>query len=107
MKTPFEIEHIYAKSIIPHIASIDEIGNKSLLEPPINKIVANFRFPDKARYYIGKVEIAGKPVKTQIHDLHQLAHTLKNFTEQDIARRKQKIINDFIQFIADNEPTSA
>ncbi|MBQ6002198.1 MAG: DUF262 domain-containing protein [Synergistaceae bacterium] len=106
LETPFEIEHIYANSIIPHMASINEIGNKSLLEPPINKIVANFRFPDKARYYIGEVEIAGKPIKTQIHDLHKLAHTLKDFTEQDIARRTQRIINDFIQFIADNEPAS-
>ena len=102
LNTPFEIEHIYAKSITPHIAFIDEIGNKSLLEPSINKIAANFRFPDKAKYYIGEIEIAGKPIMTQIHDLHKLAKALKDFTEHDITQRTQKIIDTFMQFIMDN-----
>ena len=56
-------------------------------------------FNDKAKYYLGL--ISGKPA-TNVHELQELARTQKDFTEQDISERTEKIIAAFMAFIKAN-----
>ena len=98
LETVLEIEHIYARNRTPIPSNSEAIGNKSLLEKKINIRASDYRFQDKAKYYLGRVP--QKP-DTHIHDLKRLA-TMTDFTEQDITQRTEKIIDTFMQFITDN-----
>ena len=100
----FDTEHIYPRKRAEREGTIDSmnleaLGNKSLLEKAINIRASDYRFKDKAKYYLGN--IAGK-LPTQVHELQELARTMQDFTEQDITQRTEKIIDTFMQFIADN-----
>lgn len=99
LETVLEIEHIYARNRIPIPENSEAIGNKSLLEKKINIRASDYRFQDKAKYYLGRVP---KKPDTHIHELKRLAETMSDFTEQDITQRTQRIIDTFIQFITDN-----
>ena len=54
---------------------------------------------DKIKYYLGQVK--GKP-GTNIYDLLELADKHDDFDEEDIARRNEKIIEEFMNFIQAN-----
>ncbi|MBQ6110851.1 MAG: DUF262 domain-containing protein [Synergistaceae bacterium] len=99
IETIFETEHIYARNRFPVPKNIEALGNKSLLEKRINIRAADYRFKDKAKYYRGDVE--GRQ-KTKIYDLLELADTHDDFDEKDIARRNEKIIEEFMSFIQAN-----
>lgn len=99
LETVLEIEHIYARKRIPIPDNSEAIGNKSLLEKKINIRASDYRFQDKAKYYLEQVP--PKP-GTHIHELRRLAETMSDFTEQDITQRTQRIIDTFMQFITEN-----
>ena len=99
IETVLEIEHIYARNRTPTPENLEAIGNKSLLEKKINIRASDYRFQDKAKYYLGLVP---KKPATNIHELQALAKTMNDFTEQDISQRTEKIIDSFIQFITEN-----
>lgn len=97
--TRLEIEHIYAKNRTPAPENIEALGNKSVLEKNINIRASDYRFSDKAKYYLGLVP--GKP-KTQIHELAAMATEMQDFTEQDIDQRNTKILEAFMNFVGEN-----
>ena len=101
LEAKYDIEHILPRrreSELTHKANLESIGNKSLLEKEINIRASDYRFRDKANYYLGNT---GKS-PTKIHELTVLAESKSDFTEQDIENRKQDIINNFINFIMKN-----
>ena len=102
IESVLEIEHIYARNRLPFPVNGEKLGNKSLLEKKINIRASDYRFQDKARYYLGRVP--NKP-GTHIHELVELANTKQDFTEQDITQRNKKIINSFINFMQENQLT--
>ncbi|MBR0151565.1 MAG: DUF262 domain-containing protein [Synergistaceae bacterium] len=99
IETVLEIEHIYARNRTPIPANIEALGNKSLLEKKINIRASDYRFKDKAKYYLG---LMPKKPATNIHELQELARTQNDFTEQDISERTEKIISAFMAFIKAN-----
>lgn len=99
LETVLETEHIYARNRFPIPENIEAIGNKSLLEKKINIRAADYKFQDKAKYYLGLVP---KKPATNIHELQALAGTMSDFTAQDISQRTEKIITAFINFITEN-----
>lgn len=99
LETTFEIEHIYARNRYPAPENIEALGNKSLLEKKINIRASDYKFSDKAKYYLGLVP--GKP-GTNIQELVHLASTMQDFDQNDIEIRNSKIIKDFLRFIEAN-----
>ncbi len=99
IETIFEIEHIYARNRYPLPPNIEAIGNKSLLEKKINIRASDYRFQDKAKYYLGK--ITGRP-GTKIYELVDMANTRQDFCEYDISIRNEEIIKRFMEFIREN-----
>lgn len=95
-----EIEHIYARNRLPQPGNVESLGNKSLLEKKINIRAADYRFVDKKKYYLGLVP---KKPKTHIHELIELANTNNDFTEADIDKRNNLIIESFIKFVREND----
>ena len=98
-RTRLEIEHIYAKNRFPVPQNIEALGNKSVLEKDINIRASDYRFTDKAKYYLGLVP--GKK-GTQIYELADMAKTKHDFDEHDIQERTAAILNAFMDFVADN-----
>lgn len=108
LETVFEIEHIFAKNRLnlatplSDVRSLESLGNKALLEKSINIRASDYKFCDKAKYYCGFVENKNKRKEgTKIQELLNLANEV-DFTEADIKSRHDKIINGFINFLADN-----
>ena len=99
IETIFETEHIYAKNRYPVPENIEAIGNKSLLEKKINIRAADYRFQDKAKYYLGM--IPGRQ-GTKIHELVDMANTRQDFNADDISIRNEEIIKRFMEFIREN-----
>lgn len=103
-----EIEHIYARkrnevSPLKNRANLERLGNKSLLEKRINIRAADYKFPDKRKYYDGFTDGNGKAkAGTQIVELRQLAQTTDDFTETDIEARTSVIINSFLNYLGAN-----
>ena len=88
----FDTEHILPRKRERELinkANLESLGNKSFLERDINIRASDYRFSDKANYYLGN---RGK-ASTKIHELSELAKTHKDFTEQDIEQRNNIIIN--------------
>ena len=109
LESVFEAEHIYAKNRNAHEhtlsdpGNVESIGNKALLEKRVNIRASDYRFVDKAKYYIGFENNRGqKKGGTGIQELLDMANTLTDFTEADIKNRKEKIISTFISFLDDN-----
>ena len=101
LEVKFDIEHILPRrreQELNNKSNLESIGNKSLLEREINIRASDYRFRDKANYYLGNT---GK-TKTNIHELIELANNLENFTEENIIARNQKILDGFIKFIQAN-----
>lgn len=110
LEAVFETEHIYAKNRYAHehsldnFANVESLGNKSLLEKRINIRASDYRFLDKAKYYIGFANNRGqKKEGTGVQELLDLANSVTDFTEKDIVERKAKMIDTFISFLNDNK----
>ncbi len=105
LETIFEIEHIYARNRLSKENSLSDsrnlesLGNKALLEKRINIRAADYRFEDKKKYYQG---FNGKKEKTGIVELIQMSEK-SDFTEQDIVDRYKKIMDNFIDYLAEND----
>ncbi len=102
----FDIEHIFSKKrqenekTLSNPKLLESLGNKSLIEKTINIRASDYRFSDKIKYYKGFINDKGKKIEgTMISELKQLAETKTDFTEQDIIDRKEKIVNEFINFL--------
>ena len=104
-----EIEHIYAKNrnekehSLKDKASIEKLGNKSLLEKRINIRASDYRFTDKIVYYKGYTNKRGY-IKdgTKMVELQSFALKNVDFTEEDINARNAKIIDSFMEYIIEN-----
>lgn len=98
----FHIEHIYARNRaeMQPSASIQQklelLGNKALLEQRINIRASDYRFADKVKYYKG---LHKKKAPTRIYELLEMADQQTDFTEDDIVRRNERILNDFVDHL--------
>ena len=105
----FHIEHIYARKraeMQPSTAiqqKLELLGNKALLEEQINIRVSDYHFADKAALYEGRQTGKGKTSKgkngTRIYELLEMADQQTDFTEDDIVRRNERILNSFIDYL--------
>lgn len=110
LETVFEIEHIYSRSRqdkehkLEDPRNLESLGNKALLEKRINIRASDYRFEDKAKYYLGFTN-ARNQVKegTQIHELVSLATNATDFTEGDILKRHKRIMDAFIGYLREND----
>lgn len=107
--TNFDIEHIFARKrqendkTLINTKNLEAIGNKVLLEDKINIRAADYRFSDKIKYYQGFINDKGQHKGgTIISELVNLTKSKTDFTEQDIIDRSEKIVNDFIDFLKEN-----
>ena len=105
----FEIEHIFAKNRYENEKSLSDskylelLGNKSLLEKRINIRASDYRFEDKKKYYIGFTNMRNvKKEETNIEELKYLANNKGDFKETDIKERNDRIINEFMKFLNEN-----
>ena len=71
-----------------------------MLEKDVNIRASDYRFKDKAKYYLGLVP--GKS-GTGIYELVEMAKTKQDFDEHDIQVRTIEMIGAFMDFIADNK----
>lgn len=102
-------EHIYARKRAEMEPSatiqpkLELLGNKSLLEQRINIRASDYRFADKAALYKGRQTGKGKTSKgkngTRIYELLEMADQQTDFTEDDIVRRNERILNGFIDYL--------
>ena len=109
LETVFEIEHIYAKNrqdkekSLTDVKNLESLGNKAMLEKRINIRASDYRFEDKKKYYNGYINSRNQEKKgTGINELLNLAKTNDDFTENDIIRRTNDIIDTFMQYISEN-----
>ena len=114
LDTRFDTEHIYAQKRVKLDAigsiqeKIDWLGNKSLLEKEVNIRASDYRFADKAALYKGRQTGKGKTSKgktskgkngTRIYELLEMADRQTDFTEDDIVRRNERILNGFVDYL--------
>ncbi len=105
----FEIEHIFAKNrqdnekTLINIKNLEVLGNKSILEKRINIRASDYRFSDKKKYYNGYVNSRGVEKEgTKIQELLKLVQTKDDYIEKDIENRNNTIINEFINYLKEN-----
>ncbi len=104
LTTIFETEHLSKKGKTVNPDTYEMLGNKSLLERRIKGTISpSFDFADKKIYYTGKASL--RRPGTQIHELLELAGTKSNFNVKDISQRTKRILEAFINFLADNSLT--
>ncbi len=107
-ETKLEIEHIYAKKRhemepLKDRKNLEALGNKALLEKRVNIRAADYKFPDKRKYYEGYVGGDGKEkAGTQVAELKNLVAKKTDFTEADIEVRTGQIIDAFVDYLGDN-----
>lgn len=105
---PFDIEHIYATNRASHEGMTDarlleKLGNKSLLEKRINIRASDYKFVDKKKYYEGFNTAQGVSKEgTKIVELQKMADERIDFTEQDIQKRHEDIVDGFIDYLRKN-----
>ena len=108
LETKLEIEHIYAKKRhemkpLEDRKNLEALGNKALLEKRVNISAADYKFPDKKKYYEGYIGGDGKKkAGTQVAELKNLVAKKPDFTEADIEERTGRIINAFVDYLGDN-----
>lgn len=109
LETVLEIEHIYAKNRLAIDKSLTDpnnleaLGNKSLLEEKVNIRASDYRFKDKKKHYRGYITNRNQEKKgTRINELLRLADQKDDFTEADIVKRTNDIIERFMQYITEN-----
>ena len=97
-------EHIYARKRAEMEPSatihpkLELLGNKSLLEQRINIRASDYRFADKAALYKGRQTSKGKN-GTRIYELLEMADQQTDFTEDDIVRRNERILDGFVDYL--------
>lgn len=108
-ETVFEIEHIFARSrqdkekSLSNPSRIELLGNKAILEKRINIRASDYRFCDKAKYYLGYINSRNTQKEgTQNVELRRLAESRGDFTEADIIKRGDNLISDFINYLDNN-----
>ena len=69
-----------------------------MLEQRINIRASDYRFADKAALYKGRQTSKGKN-GTRIYELLEMADQQTDFTEDDIVRRNERILNGFIDYL--------
>ena len=109
LESVMEIEHIYPRSryekerSLTNSRNLEALGNKALLEKRINIRASDYRFVDKAKYYVGFENVRKqKKEGTKIKELTDLAASVKDFTESDIVEHNKKIILGFIDYMNQN-----
>ena len=81
---------------------VEALGNKAMLEKHINIRASDYRFSDKKKYYEGFVNDKSiEKVGTDNQELLDLARTHEDFTEDDITRRTDEIIDSFVGYLGD------
>ena len=103
LTTPFETEHISKKTKTLNPEAYEHLGNKSLLEGKIKSASACFSFAEKKKYYLGQVST--RQLRTQIHELQEIAVTSDSFSVKDINQRNKRIIESFLDFVIENQLT--
>lgn len=107
LDTVLEVEHIYARkrneaTPLKNRSNLEALGNKAMLEKRINIRAADYRFEDKKKYYQGFTTDKGAIRKgTNIHELQVLSEK-DDFTEDDIVKRTDEIIDTFMDYLGDN-----
>ena len=108
LDTTLEIEHIYAKrrneaEPLSKPSNLEALGNKALLEKRVNIRAADYRFPDKRKYYEGYTDGNGRQkAGTEISELRRMVETMDDFSEADIEERTGAIIGSFVDYLGDN-----
>jgi hypothetical protein len=70
------------------------------LEENINIRASDYRFSDKKKYYTGFINDNGqKKEGTVISELRGMASTIDDFTENDIIKRTEDIVDEFIVYL--------
>lgn len=112
LETVFEIEHIYARSrqdkekSLTDTKNLESLGNKALLEKRINIRASDYRFVDKAKYYLGFTNSRNQRKEgTKVAELAALAKTRTDFNESDILARRKQIMDAFLAFLKENDLT--
>ena len=107
--TLFEIEHIFAKNrqanerTLKDARNLESLGNKALLEKKINIRASDYRFEDKVKYYVGFTNDRGQHRPGTIdYELIELSRK-PDFTEADIESRNHEIIDQFLNYLKENE----
>ena len=110
LESVFEIEHIFAKKrqenekSLSSSGKLESLGNKALLEKKINIRASDYRFEDKKKYYLGFTNDKGqKKEGTKIIELLDFANNKTDYTEADINKRHDEIIDAFIGFLKQND----
>ncbi len=109
LESVFDIEHIFPRNrqqkenSLKNAHSLEMLGNKSLLERRINIRASDYRFVDKIKYYNGFQTPKGQKEGTNINELKSLASGYTDWTEQDIEKRSQCILDGFVEYLRDNE----
>lgn len=104
-----DFEHIYATNRASHEGMketrlLEKIGNKSLLEKRINIRAFDYKFVDKKKYYEGFNTALGVSKEgTKIVELQKMADERIDFTEQDIQKRHEDIVDGFIDYLRKND----
>ena len=109
LDTTFEIEHIYARNrqdkegTLSSKNKLESLGNKAILESRINIRASDYRFEDKKKYYEGYTNSRNEAKKaTCVLELLDLAKTKSDFTEADIDKRYEDIIDAFMKNLNEN-----
>lgn len=110
LETVLEIEHIYARNrydkdkSLTDVKNLEALGNKALLEKRINIRAADYRFEDKVKYYQGFTNSRNQQKEgTKNHELRCLSETATDFTEKDIQKRTEQIMDAFLNYLGENE----
>ncbi len=105
----FDIEHIFAKkryenepSSLSDFSRLECLGNKAVLEKRINIRASDYRFSDKIKYYQGFTD-ARNQFKEGTRDKELIGLTSQiDFKEADIVKRNLDIIENFIEYLYEN-----
>ena len=101
----FDVEHIFPKSLAGSFESFSNknslnlLGNLALLEHGKNVNASGHRFADKRKVYLG-YEKNGKFQRGTVNlELQRLAQTNNDFTEVDITKRNEQMIDEILAFV--------
>ncbi len=110
LETVLDIEHIFARArqmkekSLNNAASLEMLGNKVILEKRINIRAADFRFADKKKYYNGYENSKGQRRSgTEIRELLDISANYSDFREEDIIKRQNHMIEEFIEYLDAND----
>lgn len=89
-RTTFGINHCISKRLV------------FCIEKRINIRASDYRFADKKKYYTGFTTSKGGKKATEIVELVELANKLSDFTETEIKKRNNMILDRFIEYLRAN-----